>query len=101
MLAVKTNVTNDRLTRRERIFYRVLHGLGLAWAGCGLLWYVIFDISTPNYWTVALFALGCSLVPIFGYALRSDTRIIHASAWLQSADDGGAATVKKEGASEV
>lgn len=69
--------------------YKILHGIGLAWAAVGLYWYVFADHSTPGYLEAVLFALPCLLVPVFGYALRSDTRIIYGVRWLREDTDAG------------
>jgi hypothetical protein len=74
---------NDNLTRRERVLYKALHGLGIAIAVAGLLWFVVLDRYEPTYFTAIAFSLACVLVPIFGYALRSDTRVIHGLRWLR------------------
>lgn len=73
----------DRLTRRERIVYKTLHALGLAAAALGLMVFVVLDWQEPTHAVTVLFAFVCLLVPIFGYALRTDTRIIHGSRWLR------------------
>lgn len=74
---------NDRLSRRERAVYKLLHGIGLAWAAVGLYWYFIAEHASPGHLEAILFAFPCLLVPIFGYALRSDTRIIYGVRWLR------------------
>jgi hypothetical protein len=76
-------MANDRLSRRERTLYKVLHGVGLAWAATGFYWYIIGKHSAPGYMEAIVFASLCVLVPIFGYALRTDTRIIYGVRWLR------------------
>jgi hypothetical protein len=74
---------NDRLTRRERAVYKLLHALGLAWGGLGLVWFFVLERTAPTYTEAVAFAIGCLLVPIFGLALRNDTRVIHGILWLR------------------
>lgn len=71
------------LTRRERMIYKILHGLGVVIATLGLLWFVVLDRHEPTYLIAILFSLACLLVPVFGYALRSDTRVIYGLPWLR------------------
>ena len=66
----------DRLSKRERTAYKVLHALGLAWAILGFLWFLILNWSVPTYAHAIVFMVGCLPVVIFGYALRTDTRVI-------------------------
>ena len=73
----------DRLTRRERLLYKGLHGLGLVWAAAGFLCFFVLKWHEPSYASAALFAIACLPVPIFSYALRTDTRVIHGSRWLR------------------
>lgn len=82
---------SDRLSKRERTVYKVLHGIGLAWATVGLYWYVFADHASPSYLEAIVFAFPCLLVPVFGYALRSDTRIIHGVRWLREDPGAGGA----------
>jgi hypothetical protein len=74
---------NDVLSRRERKVYAALHGVGLVIGASGFLWYAVADRSV-SYFEVIVWALFCLLVPIFGYALQSDTRVIYGVRWLRS-----------------
>jgi multidrug efflux pump subunit AcrB len=73
----------DNLTRRERLVYKVLHGLGIAVAVVGLFWFVVLDRHEPTYIVAVVFSLACLLAPVFGYALRSDTRVLHGLPWFR------------------
>jgi hypothetical protein len=63
--------------------YKLLHAAGLAWAVVGLLWFVMLKRSEPTYFHAVAFSLGCVPVAVFGYALRTDTRVIHGVRWLR------------------
>jgi hypothetical protein len=82
-IATESAKEKDRLSRRERAVYKVLHAAGLAWAVIGLAWFVILKRSDPTYVHAVVFALGCVPVAVFGYALRTDTRVIHGVRWLR------------------
>jgi hypothetical protein len=75
---------NDRLTRRERALYRAIHGVALAIAVLGFVWYLVLNRSETSYIEAWFFWVTCIPVVIFGYALRSNTRVIHGIKWLRS-----------------
>jgi hypothetical protein len=75
--------TSDRLTHRERMLYKYLHGLGLAWAASWMIWFFVISRSAPSYTEAVVFSFGCLLVPVFALALRNDIRIIYGISWLR------------------
>lgn len=81
--SAKVLTARDCLTRRERAVYKVLHAIGLACAVGGLYWYLFAAPEVTTYRDALLFAFPCLLVPVFGYALRSDTRIIYGVRFLR------------------
>lgn len=79
---LEETVTGDQLTKRERMLYVVLHAIGIAW-GIGCLLSLAFGHRSPTYAEACLASVPCLLVPIFGHALRQDTRVIHGIRWLR------------------
>jgi hypothetical protein len=75
--------TKDHLSERERATYKVLHTIGLIWGASGFLAFFVFGQLDPTLSHVLVFAAGCTLVPVFGLALRNDIRVIHGVRWLR------------------
>lgn len=48
---------NDRLSQRERLAYKVLHALGLAWAALGFLWFFVLAWSESTYALAIVFCI--------------------------------------------
>lgn len=66
----------DKLTKKERFVYGVIHKAGILWTLGALYWYFFIFKSELSFFGVLLLVLPCSLVTIFGWALRFDIRVM-------------------------
>jgi hypothetical protein len=79
----------DRLTERERLIYRLVHGLSLLWGVGGFLWLFLGGQTDITPLVSIVYVVGCSPVLIFGLALKTDTRLIHGIPWLRDTKHRG------------
>ncbi len=80
---IEANTSRDWLSHREKAVYKTLHALGLASAVLGISWFFLLRLSEPSYLHAIIFSISCLPVAVFGYALRTDTRVIYGISWLR------------------
>lgn len=73
----------DRLNDREKLIYKLAHGLSLAWGIGGFLWFFLLGQGPITSLISIIYVVGCSPVLVFGLALKTDTRLIHGIRWLR------------------
>jgi len=73
----------DLLTQRERLFYRIIHIVGVICGAGGFYYYLIAGYSEAGYLEAAVFLILCGFFSVFGVALHGDIRLIHGCRWLR------------------
>lgn len=73
----------DNLSKREVCVYTLIKNISFVYLLCFFVWYFVIRINEPEQLNILFALIGSIPAIVFGFALKTDTRIIYGIRWLR------------------